>query len=56
MTRRTTDGGPESHKGDYVRHGALGRIGMVLRNALRMPIGTAGDVKQLGGEFLLGPG
>lgn len=56
MTRRTTDGGAEAEKGDYVVHGAFGGIGMVLKNALKMPIGQAGDIKQLGGEFLFGPG
>lgn len=29
---------------------------MVLKNALKMPIANAGDIKQLGGEFILGPG
>lgn len=56
MTRATTDGGKEEEKGDYVQHGPIGGIGMVLKNALKMPLGNAGDIKQLGGEFLLGPG
>ena len=56
MTRQTTDAGPEELKGDYISHGAIGGIGMVLKNALKMPLGRAGDVKQLGGEFLFGPG
>jgi len=59
MTLRTLDGGPEDDKGDYVRHGQLAGIGMVVKNAIvtRMPIyAKGGDVKQLGGEFILGPG
>lgn len=56
MTRRTTDGGSEDDKGEYVVHGPVGGIGLVVRNALKMPLGKAGDIKQLGGEFLFGPG
>jgi hypothetical protein len=56
MTKSTTDGGAEEERGDYVVHGPIGGIGMVLKNALKMPLGNAGDIKQLGGEFLLGPG
>jgi len=59
MTLRTMDPGPETEKGSYVRHGQLGGIGMVVKNAIkaRMPItAKGGDVKQLGGEFILGPG
>ena len=56
MTRRTTDSGAQEDKGDYVVHGSVSGIGMVLKNALKMPLGNPGDMKQLGGEFLLGPG
>lgn len=59
MTRRTTDPGPESQKGAYVRHGLLGGIAMVVRNALKVALPVwekGGDVTQLGGEFVLGPG
>lgn len=59
MTHRTTDPGPDSEKGEYVRHGLIGGIAMVVRNALRvgMPVWErGGDVPQLGGEFVLGPG
>ncbi|KIP01506.1 hypothetical protein PHLGIDRAFT_80489, partial [Phlebiopsis gigantea 11061_1 CR5-6] len=59
MTLRTTDGGPEHERGAYVRHGLLGGIAMVVRNALRvgMPVWErGGDHAQLGGEFVLGPG
>jgi len=59
MTRRSTDPGPEEEKGSYVRHGIMSGIAMVVRNALRvgMPVWErGGDVAQLGGEFVLGPG
>lgn len=56
MTRRTSDGGAEEDKGEYVVHGPVSGIGMVLKNALKMPLSNPGDMKQLGGEFLLGPG
>ncbi|KAF8339806.1 AhpC/TSA antioxidant enzyme-domain-containing protein [Cantharellus anzutake] len=56
MTRCTINGGPESEKGAYVVHGPIGGLGMALRNAMKMPLGNAGDIKQLGGEFILGPG
>ena len=59
MTLRTTDGGPEHARGAYVRHGLLGGIAMVVRNALRvgMPVWEkGGNTAQLGGEFVLGPG
>ena len=57
MTRRSTDPGPEHERGAYVRHGTLGGIAMVVRNALRvgMPVWErGGDQRQLGGEFVLG--
>ncbi|GJE96261.1 AhpC/TSA antioxidant enzyme-domain-containing protein [Phanerochaete sordida] len=59
MTLRTTDPGPEERRGRYVRHGLVGGIAMVVRNALRvgMPVWEkGGDHGQLGGEFVLGPG
>lgn len=56
MTLRTLDAGPRNEAGDYIIHGSLGGLGMVLKNAVKMPLGNAGDIKQLGGEFLLGPG
>ncbi|KAI0635583.1 hypothetical protein C8Q77DRAFT_1052997 [Trametes polyzona] len=59
MTLRTSDPGPDSDKGDYVRHGSIGGLAMVVRNALRvgMPVWEkGGDAMQLGGEFVLGPG
>ncbi|KAI0767981.1 AhpC/TSA antioxidant enzyme-domain-containing protein, partial [Trametes elegans] len=59
MTRRTNDPGLDSEKGDYVRHGPIGGLAMVVRNALRvgMPVWEkGGDTSQLGGEFVFGPG
>jgi hypothetical protein len=56
MTLRTLDSGPPNEAGDYITHGPLGGLGMVLKNAVKMPLANAGDIKQLGGEFLLGPG
>ncbi|KAI0955945.1 hypothetical protein AcV7_006479 [Taiwanofungus camphoratus] len=58
MNKRTQDPGSETERGEYVRHGALGGLAMVVRNALRvgMPVWEkGGDVTQLGGEFVLGP-
>ncbi|EJF64769.1 hypothetical protein DICSQDRAFT_52225 [Dichomitus squalens LYAD-421 SS1] len=59
MTLRTNNPGPDAEKGEYVRHGLIGGIAMVVRNALRvgMPVWErGGDSTQLGGEFVLGPG
>ncbi|KAI0822547.1 hypothetical protein BC628DRAFT_1327234 [Trametes gibbosa] len=59
MTLRTSDPGPDSEKGSYVRHGPIGGLAMVVRNALRvgMPVWErGGDATQLGGEFVFGPG
>ncbi|KAI8980037.1 hypothetical protein BD414DRAFT_550640 [Trametes punicea] len=59
MTLRTNNPGPDSEKGEYIRHGVIGGIAMVVRNALRvcMPVWEkGGDGAQLGGEFVLGPG
>ena len=59
MTYRTNDPGPDVEKGEYVRHGLIGGLAMVVRNALRvrMPVWErGGDSLQLGGEFVLGPG
>lgn len=38
MTLRTLDAGPESEKGDYVRHGQIAGIGMVVKNAILVRI------------------
>jgi AhpC/TSA antioxidant enzyme len=59
MTLRSMSPGPDSKRGNYVRHGMLRGIGMVVVNALkvRMPLfEDGGDISQLGGEFVLGPG
>lgn len=45
--------------GGYIRHGLMGGIAMVLIRALKvgMPVlENGGDLSQLGGEFVLGPG
>jgi hypothetical protein len=59
MTLRSNDGGPDIERGAYVRHGSVGGIAMVVMNALRvgMPVfEKGGDLAQLGGEFVFGPG
>lgn len=45
--------------GGYVKHGLMGGIAMVVVRAIRvgMPVwGKGGNVDQLGGEFIFGPG
>ncbi|KAH7342098.1 AhpC/TSA antioxidant enzyme-domain-containing protein [Rhizoctonia solani] len=56
MTLRTNDGGSVEEKGSYVKHGTFTGTMLVLKRALKMPLANAGDIKQLGGEFILGPG
>ncbi|CAE6443463.1 unnamed protein product [Rhizoctonia solani] len=56
MTLRTNDGGSEHEKGSYVKHGTFTGTMLVLKRALKMPLASSGDIKQLGGEFVLGPG
>ncbi|KII85110.1 hypothetical protein PLICRDRAFT_145799 [Plicaturopsis crispa FD-325 SS-3] len=59
MTLRTVNPGPNSERGGYVHHGFSSGIAMVVLNALKvgMPVWEkGGDVSQLGGEFVLGPG
>ncbi|KAG8891973.1 hypothetical protein FRB99_003203, partial [Tulasnella sp. 403] len=61
MTRKTLDAGPEKEKGEYVRHGTLtGTLTAIGRAVTTMSpsvlIKKGGDVKQLGGEFVIGPG
>jgi peroxiredoxin len=59
MTLRTLDGGSESERGQYVQHGTVGGIAMVVGHAAKvgMPVWEkGGDIQQLGGEFVLGPG
>lgn len=61
MTLKTSDGGTEEHKGNYVKHGTLrGTLAVIGRALFTMSpsvmVKKGGDVKQLGGEFILGPG
>lgn len=59
MTLKTLDAGPQEAKGDYIKHGAvLGTLAVVGRAlGSGMPVlKKGGDLKQLGGEFVLGPG
>ena len=59
MTLRSNDPGLDTERGEYIRHGLVGGIAMVVRNALRvgMPVWEkGGDAHQLGGEFVFGPG
>ncbi|KAJ7602262.1 AhpC/TSA antioxidant enzyme-domain-containing protein, partial [Roridomyces roridus] len=56
MTLQTLEKGP---KASYIRHGMVSGIGMVVKNAVKvgMPVWKpGGDIAQLGGEFILGPG
>lgn len=59
MTLRIMEPKSQRKRGGYVRHGPMGGIAMVFKNALRvgMPVWEkGGDITQLGGEFVLGPG
>jgi hypothetical protein len=59
MTLRTISMGPKCESGDYVKHGFFTGMGMVLKNALAncLPVlKDCGNLRQLGGEFILGPG
>lgn len=58
---RNSGSGTESERegGNYVRHGLMGGIAMVVVRAVRvgMPVWEkGGEIGQLGGEFVLGPG
>lgn len=56
---RTADGGPQCECGEYVKHGLVRGVAMVVKNALknRLPVWEkGGDIQQLGGEFVMGPG
>ncbi|KAJ7902029.1 AhpC/TSA antioxidant enzyme-domain-containing protein, partial [Mycena olivaceomarginata] len=56
MTLQTLEKGP---RGSYVRHGLMSGIGMVVANAVKngVPVWKdGGEISQLGGEFILGPG
>ncbi|OAX34946.1 hypothetical protein K503DRAFT_697783 [Rhizopogon vinicolor AM-OR11-026] len=59
MTLKSIEPKGDKLRSSYVRHGRAGGIAMVIANALRvgMPVWEkGGDVTQLGGEFVLGPG
>ncbi|KAG9315046.1 transmembrane amino acid transporter protein-domain-containing protein [Chiua virens] len=59
MTLRVMEPKAQRKRGGYVRHGPMAGIAMVFKNALRvgMPVWEkGGDISQLGGEFVLGPG
>jgi hypothetical protein len=58
MTLKSVDPGPEEERGEYVKHGTMSGTALVLKRAFMNGggVGRAGDVKQLGGEFVLGPG
>jgi hypothetical protein len=52
-------GEPKSERGEYVQHGKVTGIAMVVGRAAKvgMPVWeNGGDIQQLGGEFVLGPG
>ncbi|KAF5341714.1 hypothetical protein D9611_001929 [Ephemerocybe angulata] len=53
------NGENKGRDGGYVKHGLMGGIAMVVLRALKvgMPVwANGGDIAQLGGEFVLGPG
>ena len=59
MTLRATDPGPESERGHYVHHTTIGGIRRTLADLMtnRLPaFEKGGDIAQLGGEFVFGPG
>ncbi|KAF8969230.1 hypothetical protein BDZ97DRAFT_1654122 [Flammula alnicola] len=60
-TLSATTAGPElkGKRGGYVKHGLMGGIAMVVVRAIKvgMPVWEkGGDIGQLGGEFIFGPG
>ncbi|PWN34926.1 uncharacterized protein FA14DRAFT_120327, partial [Meira miltonrushii] len=57
MTLRTNDAGPACSRPDYQTMGTF-KASMVAikKGVVDMPIRMPGDVKLLGGEFILGPG
>ena len=59
MTKQSTDPGPDSEKGDYIRRGAFSGVSKMLFKAMkgRMSLfDKSGNSAQLGGEFVFGPG
>ncbi|CEH18239.1 Uncharacterized conserved protein [Ceraceosorus bombacis] len=57
MTLRTNDQGPACTKPDYQTRGNFkGTMVAIKRGVIDMPLRPPGDLKLLGGEFILGPG
>ncbi|PWN41349.1 hypothetical protein IE81DRAFT_291899, partial [Ceraceosorus guamensis] len=57
MTLRTNDQGPACTKPDYQTRGNFkGTMVAIKRGVMDMPLRPPGDLKLLGGEFILGPG
>ncbi|KAE8251101.1 hypothetical protein A4X03_0g6413 [Tilletia caries] len=57
MTVRTNDAGPACAKPDYAKSGMTKAIVVAIKKGLfDMPLRAPGDMKLLGGEFILGPG
>jgi len=57
MTRRTLDGGPDDKVPSYIKHSKIKGIVVAIANALKMgKLKGSGDIKQLGGEMVIGPG
>ncbi|CAO1626594.1 unnamed protein product [Parajaminaea phylloscopi] len=57
MTMRTNDPGPACAKPDYIQMGMLkGSMTAIKKSLFEMPLRSPGDLKLLGGEFVLGPG
>ncbi|KAK0546180.1 hypothetical protein OC846_005381 [Tilletia horrida] len=57
MTLRTNDAGPACAKPDYAKSGMTKAIVVAIKKGLfDMPLRAPGDMKLLGGEFILGPG
>ncbi|KAL8286206.1 hypothetical protein RQP46_004694 [Phenoliferia psychrophenolica] len=58
MTLRTLDQGGPGNVPEYLKRGALGNVLVSIVNAFKLGklSSKSGDIKQLGGEFVLGPG
>lgn len=59
MTLKNTDPVLESERGHYANHRKIRGISRTLKDAvtMRLPMfSRGGDIAQLGGEFILGPG
>lgn len=57
MTMRTNDPGPACAKPDYITMSMMkGSMAAIKKGLFEMPIRAPGDLKLLGGDFILGPG